>query len=70
MNAPLKTTAEAATDFVRRHIGPSPRDISAMLDSVCAANPPIEVHIESAKTGMRSRSSGNIGTTSATWRRT
>ena len=28
MNAPLKTTAEAATDFVRRHIGPSPRDIS------------------------------------------
>ncbi len=36
MNAPLKTTAEAATDFVRRHIGPSPRDISAMLDSVDA----------------------------------
>jgi glycine dehydrogenase len=36
MNAPLKTTAEAATDFVRRHIGPSPRDISAMLDSVGA----------------------------------
>ena len=32
MNAPLKTTAEAATDFVRRHIGPSPRDISAMLE--------------------------------------
>src|ERR1044072_4485505 len=36
MNAPLKTTAEAATDFVRRHIGPSPRDVSAMLDSVGA----------------------------------
>ncbi|MEH2499265.1 glycine dehydrogenase [Bradyrhizobium sp. AZCC 1678] len=36
MNAPLKTTAEAATDFVRRHIGPSPRDIAAMLDSVGA----------------------------------
>ncbi|WOH68703.1 aminomethyl-transferring glycine dehydrogenase [Bradyrhizobium sp. BWA-3-5] len=36
MNAPLKTTAEAATDFVRRHIGPSPRDISAMLESVGA----------------------------------
>ena len=36
MNAPLKTTAEAATDFVRRHIGPSPRDIVAMLDSVGA----------------------------------
>src|SRR4029453_14874773 len=36
MNPPLKTTAEAATDFVRRHIGPSPRDISAMLNSVGA----------------------------------
>src|SRR5258708_31681007 len=39
MNAPLKTTAEAATDFVRRHIGPSPRDISAMLDSLGAKSP-------------------------------
>src|SRR4249920_1567233 len=36
MNAPLKTTAEAATDFVRRHIGPSPRDVAAMLESVGA----------------------------------
>jgi glycine dehydrogenase len=36
MNAPLKTTAAAATDFVRRHIGPSPRDIQAMLESVGA----------------------------------
>ncbi|UPJ52181.1 aminomethyl-transferring glycine dehydrogenase [Bradyrhizobium sp. 200] len=36
MNAPLKTTVEAATDFVRRHIGPSPRDIRAMLESVGA----------------------------------
>src|SRR3954454_10178517 len=36
MNAPLKTTAEAATTFVRRHIGPSPRDIAAMLESVGA----------------------------------
>ncbi len=33
MNAPLKTTADAATDFVRRHIGPSPRDIEAMLET-------------------------------------
>src|SRR3954454_21663059 len=38
MNAPLKTTAEAATDFVRRHIGPSPRDVSAMLNSVGASS--------------------------------
>jgi glycine cleavage system P protein (glycine dehydrogenase) len=36
MNAPLKTTTEAATDFVRRHIGPSPRDVSAMLETVGA----------------------------------
>src|SRR5215212_1412885 len=37
MNAPLKTTAEAATDFVRRHIGPSPRDVAAMLASRAAS---------------------------------
>ncbi len=36
MNAPLKHTAEAATTFVRRHIGPSPRDVSAMLETVGA----------------------------------
>src|SRR2546422_9711818 len=36
MNAPLKHTNEAATTFVRRHIGPSPRDVSAMLETVGA----------------------------------
>src|ERR1700682_6184091 len=36
MNAPLKHTNEAATNFVRRHIGPSPRDIKAMLETVGA----------------------------------
>src|SRR3954471_10295814 len=37
MNAPLKTiTTEPATDFVRRHIGPAPRDVAAMLESVGA----------------------------------
>jgi glycine dehydrogenase len=36
MNAPLKHTIEPATTFVRRHIGPSPRDISAMLETVGA----------------------------------
>jgi glycine cleavage system P protein (glycine dehydrogenase) len=36
MNAPLKHTNEAATSFVRRHIGPSPRDIDAMLETVGA----------------------------------
>jgi len=36
MNAPLKHKNEAATNFVRRHIGPSPRDIDAMLETVGA----------------------------------
>ena len=36
MNAPLKHANEAATTFVRRHIGPSPRDVDAMLETVGA----------------------------------
>ncbi len=36
MNAPLKPTDEPAATFVRRHIGPSPRDVSAMLQTVGA----------------------------------
>src|ERR1700694_2161131 len=36
MNAPLRHNVEPATAFVRRHIGPSPRDISAMLETVGA----------------------------------
>src|ERR1700709_1542545 len=36
MNAPLKHTNEAATSFVRRHIGPSPRDVDTMLETVGA----------------------------------
>jgi glycine dehydrogenase len=36
MNAPLKHPDEAATTFVRRHIGPSPRDVQAMLETVGA----------------------------------
>src|ERR1700745_381373 len=38
MNGPFKSTDEAATSFVRRHIGPSPRDVQAMLDTVGAAS--------------------------------
>ncbi|MDP1867505.1 MAG: glycine dehydrogenase (aminomethyl-transferring), partial [Bradyrhizobium sp.] len=34
MNAPLKHSDEPAATFVRRHIGPSPRDVSAMLETV------------------------------------
>src|ERR1700682_134902 len=36
MTAQRKPTDEAATTFARRHIGPSPRDISAMLETVGA----------------------------------
>src|SRR5215216_2942634 len=38
MNAPLKHTDEAATSFVRRHIGPSPRDVATMLETVGATS--------------------------------
>jgi glycine dehydrogenase len=38
MNAPLKHTNEAAATFVRRHIGPSPRDVAAMLETVGATS--------------------------------
>src|SRR5258705_10564743 len=36
MNAPFKHTDEAAASFARRHIGPSPRDVEAMLETVGA----------------------------------
>jgi len=36
MNAPFKSTSETETSFARRHIGPSPRDVAAMLDTVGA----------------------------------
>jgi glycine dehydrogenase len=34
MTAPLKPLAEPATTFARRHIGPAPRDVSAMLQTL------------------------------------
>src|ERR1700691_4252115 len=36
MNAPFTPATEPATTFVRRHIGPSPRDVAAMLETVGA----------------------------------
>jgi glycine dehydrogenase len=38
MTAHRKPANEAATSFARRHIGPSPRDIQAMLETVGAKN--------------------------------
>ena len=60
MNAPLKTTAEAATDFVRRHIGPSPRDISAMLNSV-GANSLSELMSQTLPSAIRQRTPLGLG---------
>ncbi|CCE09122.1 Glycine cleavage system P-protein (glycine dehydrogenase) [Bradyrhizobium sp. STM 3843] len=36
MNAPFKPLDDAATTFARRHIGPSPRDVAAMLETIGA----------------------------------
>ena len=36
MTSQRKFTNEAATTFVRRHVGPSPRDVAAMLETVGA----------------------------------
>ncbi|MCA6118950.1 aminomethyl-transferring glycine dehydrogenase [Bradyrhizobium sp. WSM 1738] len=60
MNAPLKTTAEAATDFVRRHIGPSPRDISAMLD-VVGANSLGELMSQTLPSSIRQKAPLDLG---------
>ena len=60
MNAPLKTTAEAATDFVRRHIGPSPRDVSAMLDSV-GANSLTELMGQTLPSSIRQKAPLDLG---------
>src|SRR5690242_17317869 len=60
MNAPLKTTAEAATDFVRRHIGPSPRDISAMLNSV-GANSLSELMSQTLPSSIRQKAPLDLG---------
>src|SRR5580692_6416786 len=38
MNAPLRHIIEPAITFARRHIGPSPRDIAAMLETVGASS--------------------------------
>src|SRR6201992_1235225 len=36
MHAPFKPLDDAATSFVRRHVGPAPRDVAEMLDVVGA----------------------------------
>ena len=39
MNAPVRIVEDTpATDFARRHIGPSPQDIAVMLEAVGASS--------------------------------
>jgi glycine dehydrogenase len=60
MNAPFKPTDEAATTFVRRHIGPSPRDVAAMLESV-GANSLDALMSETLPASIRQKASLDIG---------
>src|SRR4029077_4542799 len=38
MTAPIKPLTEPATTFARRHIGPAPHDVAAMLKTVGASS--------------------------------
>jgi glycine dehydrogenase len=61
MNAPLKTTtAEAATDFVRRHIGPSPRDVAAMLETT-GAKSLVELMSQTLPSSIRQKTPLDLG---------
>ena len=60
MNAPLRHLDEPATAFVRRHIGPSPRDIAAMLETVGAASINA-LMAETLPSSIRQKSPLNLG---------
>src|ERR1700712_6036 len=60
MNAPHKHTDEAATTFVRRHIGPSPRDVAAMLETVRAKSLDA-LMAETLPSSIRQQSSLDLG---------
>ncbi|MHC1950255.1 aminomethyl-transferring glycine dehydrogenase [Bradyrhizobium sp. UFLA06-06] len=60
MNAPFKPINEAATDFVRRHIGPSPRDVNAMLETVGAASLQALMH-ETLPASIRQKAPLDLG---------
>jgi glycine dehydrogenase len=61
MNAPLKQTNEAAAHFVRRHIGPSPRDVEAMLETV-GAKSLTALMSETLPAAIRQRAPLDLGT--------
>lgn len=61
MNAPFKPANEAATTFARRHIGPSPRDVAAMLETVGA--PSLDVLMsETLPAPIRQKAPLDLGT--------
>jgi glycine dehydrogenase len=60
MTADRKPTSEAATTFVRRHIGPSPRDVAAMLETVGAKS--LEALVsETLPASIRQRAALDLG---------
>jgi glycine dehydrogenase len=61
MNAPLKHTIEPAATFVRRHIGPSPRDIRAMLETV-GAKDLAELMAQTLPSSIRQKAPLDLGT--------
>ena len=52
--------AEPAIDFVRRHIGPSPRDIAAMLERV-GANSLTELMSQTLPSSIRQKAPLDLG---------
>jgi glycine dehydrogenase len=60
MNVPLKPIDEPATTFARRHIGPSPRDVAAMLEAVGAKSLG-EVMNETLPSSIRQKASLDLG---------
>ncbi len=60
MNAPFKSTSDAAVSFARRHIGPSPRDVAAMLETVGASSLGA-LMAETLPSSIRQRAPLNLG---------
>src|SRR3954453_7507480 len=61
MNAPFKPLDDAATSFVRRHIGPAPRDVAAMLE-VVGAKTVSELVSQTLPSSIRQRAPLDLGT--------
>jgi glycine dehydrogenase len=61
MTAHYRPATDAATTFVRRHIGPSPRDISAMLETVGAKSLDALMR-ETLPSSIRQKTPLNLGT--------